>query len=126
MKVVLQPPRSRVCGQACVATLLGVSLSVAITLVRKKGATNMRHLVGPLSDKFMIPEKKLTRIRVDQSLPDRAIVRVRWNAKESHWVVKDGDIIHDPAFGSVTMESYLSAINDIGGRMTSYFLIAKK
>lgn len=120
MKLVRQPKDSSVCGQSCVATLLGISLHEAIGLVGKKGKTNVKHLVGPLSNKFDIKTNKLSRLKAAELLPEFAIIRVRWNKKESHWIIKKYETIYDPAAGVAELCHYLDCIHSVGGRITSY------
>jgi len=99
MLLIYQPDGSNLCGQACVATVLGITLDEACDLVGKRGLTGTRHIRPALA-------KKGFRIGPRQTLKDKQslrmyMARVRWKGrKHSHWVVltEDGRVF-DPSFG---------------------------
>jgi hypothetical protein len=130
MTTVLQPKGSRICGQACVATLLGISLEHATKLVSKKGATNLKHLIPPLLMSYNCSNVKLMRTSPlshwTQQVPKIAIMRVRWSKSSSHWVVKDAGSIHDPVAGELGINDFDDLITHHGGRVTSYFQLEPK
>lgn len=103
MKLVRQPPYSKVCGPACVATLLGVTLEYAVELVGTKGKTQWKHLRDALRKVGCQAPDAMTVIREGgaDEVPQVCIARLWWGAKwqGSHWLVKNGDVILDPAFG---------------------------
>ena len=48
MRLVRQPEDSSLCGQACVATLAGITLDESIEIFGTKGKTYGTHLVAAL------------------------------------------------------------------------------
>ncbi len=103
MKLIRQPVGSSCCGQACVAMVLGVMLDESIALHRTRGATNwpdlrraMVRYSNILEYDLPLPDR-LSRVRYSLlELPKRAILVVHYK-DYSHWVVKDGNKILDPA-----------------------------
>jgi hypothetical protein len=97
--LVYQPHGSNYCGQACVATVLGVTLEDAIDLVGKRGYTNTRHMREALAKKGFVLGPRQT---LKDKKPLRMyMARVRWKGrKHSHWVVltEEGRVF-DPSFG---------------------------
>jgi hypothetical protein len=125
MTLVRQPENSNLCGQACVATLMNVSLDYSIMLIGKKGKTTIKDLVKPLTMAYTLLWVKL-KIVGKQPLPELCIVRVRWTEKQSHWVLKDSNQIHDPAIGTYSIDIYSKWLEDIGAKFTSYFPLQPK
>ena len=101
-----QPPKSRMCGQTCVAMLLGMTLEECIKLVFKgydKGTTT-KHLMKVLDQAgYMMNYKKLVKVPKDGSMPDRAIVKLRRTdvnySANWHWVLYADGRYYDPGKG---------------------------
>ncbi len=95
LKIVFQPEGSNLCGQAVVATLLGITLDQSINLFGSKGKTDWWQLRDILRDKgvdcsevmYPIPVSGITR------LPDLAVCKMYWSDREdrTHWIIKDGN-----------------------------------
>lgn len=125
MKLVTQPNGSPLCGQACVAMLLGVTLEESIQKMNRVRGTTIKHLIAALSHKYRFNQHRLTRIcHADiYLLPSLAILRVRWNPKESHWVVKCGDYVYDPLGDRQPLSSFVLTTE---GRITSFLELELK
>jgi hypothetical protein len=97
MKHVEQPPRSKCCGQACVAMVLGRMLADIVAVIGNKGThyTTLRRAAWHYSREF----SPVIMAR-SQPLPDAGvhIARIIWSRKPhaSHFVVLVGRKVHDP------------------------------
>lgn len=118
MELVKQPPGSNLCGQACVAMILGTTLPTVIGLMHKRGKTTARDLKNILTKMgYVVDPNKC--IMGTPSGPALAICKVHLLGKKLHWVVfKDGDY-YDPA-GWISTKIFHS------GRVTSHFTIGWK
>lgn len=118
MRHVRQPKNSHLCGQACLAILLGCDLSAACKLIGRTGPTNTRDLAQALRKRHRRVANRLTIWR-KEPLPTTAILKVKIRGRKMwHWVVKQKDTIHDPKKASpVSFDRGLWAPK---GRITSY------
>lgn len=128
MKLVQQPPDSRLCGQACVAMLCGVSLERAIQLVGRKEGTRTKELAHAIRKLGYHCESRLTvlgenvnwlmaqeNMLVKMTNYDDQGKRVRnW-----HWVVVHDRKVYDPASFDVLSRFHTV----IMGRPTSYLQV---
>ncbi len=119
---VKQPLESNLCGQACVAMLLRISLDEAIKMVKKTGLTSLRDLRPAISVDYKIHQSRLKVIR-HSVLPDICLVKVTWKRGGSHWVIKYKSQIYDPVRGYMAINQYKQII---AGRMTSYVRLTNK
>lgn len=96
MKLVRQPPGSKVCGQACVATLAGVSLGKAIMQVGKAGKTKTIDLKRGL-DANNIKHGS----RRERGMPDKSVTALLfWTGEHGcHWTVWHKGKYYDPVAG---------------------------
>jgi hypothetical protein len=117
MKLIRQPANSSLCGQSCVAMVLGVSLRKAILLTRRKGVTRISDLSRAMR-KTRVEYKRFTR-----TAPPRSIVFVKWNSqKVGHWVVYFRGRIYDPQLESpTTLDKYRKYLRKKGGCIAGYF-----
>lgn len=117
MKLIKQPENSNLCGQACVAMLLGISLKESIELIGRKGRTSLKHLKPILSTIYTIGLRKRSNVYIDSKVP--CLLTVTWDYKKrKHWVIGRLRKIYDPLMGKPSpLEEYL---NEIKGRVTSY------
>lgn len=126
MKLVRQPPNSNCCGQACIATIAGLTLDESIALCGTKGKTRTRHLVKALKEHGFEPYENATRISKRSSWIDRlwksATLVVKFkNGKSSHWVVRHKGKFYDPASGvHRDVPRYLES-----SRSTSFLIVNK-
>ena len=101
MKHLMQPALSRLCGQTCLAMILGVTTEKAVKLVRTGGGTRTKDLRGVLEDHGYTCSPRL------QLGPPEGdglfILKVRFDDRpNTHWVVlaRHGDkaLYYDPEF----------------------------
>ncbi len=116
IRLVKQPLDSNLCGQACVAMLLGINLEDAINIIKKRGLTSFRNLAPALRTTYRIHYTRLKVIR-HSVLPEICIIKVTWKRGGSHWIVKYKSQIYDPVRGQIPIQQYKGLIC---GRMTSY------
>lgn len=112
MKLVRQPPNSNCCGQACIATIFGVTLDEAIVAVGTTGKTSTRNLIDAVLALQSVGHhnwtcgSSLNRTK-SNPLPEKgtAICKFRLpasleiGAPRSHWVVYNNGKYYDPAAG---------------------------
>jgi hypothetical protein len=99
MQLVYQPYGSNLCGAACVASILEITLDEATELIGKKGLTRTRMIRDAFAKREVI-------LKPRQTMKDRVrgvtyLARVRWpDGKHTHWVIlTKGGRVFDPAFG---------------------------
>lgn len=112
-----QPTESHLCGQACVAMCLGITLDEAIERIGHNRSTRTREIVTALG--AVAAERRLVARRAE---PEDALLKVTWagRPRRSHWVIRRGCTIHDPALrGAVLRATYDRMITRVGGRVTS-------
>lgn len=117
MKLVRQPTGSNQCGQACVATLCGLTLDEAIALMGTKGKTRTKQLVEALLAKSVICGCRLKR----GFPPDdqTAILKFKHSDGQGHWVVWHKGKYYDPQAGVFRQPpKYLAR-----SRVTSYLTL---
>lgn len=106
MEIVLQDHNSKVCGQCCIAMILGITLDKAIKLVGHEKATTALEL-----SKALCVKKIFIRISKNRTIPERAILFVGniGNRRHRHWVVIENQKIYCPTFGIFdSLASYLT------------------
>lgn len=118
MELVRQPKNSSLCGQACVATIAGVSLEKSIKVFGgTKGGTRTRQVVEALRKLGIACGDKLTRINKDTEKSPTCIVKQHFDdTKITHWVVYYYGYYLDPDIG--IYKEYID-----GMRETSYLPI---
>lgn len=114
MKLILQPSGSSICGQCCVSMVTNTPLERVVAYLGK-GATSWPDLHDAIWTLSNIMPRKLQRVSNKTALPHRAILIVHWS-DHSHWVIKDGERILDPA-GQLTR---MGQFNKHLPRVTSY------
>ena len=119
MKHIRQPKDSNLCGQACVAMILDITLEDAIKRVGKKGKTRTKDIVGAVGE--VAQEARLVPVRQRPTLPKRALTKVTWTKGQSHWVVFWDGMVFDPSLDQGHDHlSWAAYIADIpGARVTS-------
>lgn len=104
LKLVRQPEKSNLCGQAAIATLLGITLDKAISLFGgKSGKTDWWQLREVLRGQGRSCAEELQTISETgfTRMPDLAVCKMYWSGRDdmTHWVIKDGDRLLDTANG---------------------------
>lgn len=104
MKLVRQPEGSSLCGQACVATIAGVSLEESIRAFDgTRGGTRTKQVINALRKFGIACGDKLLRITKKQNKTSTCIVTLHFDGcKGKHWVVYHEGRYLDPDVGIVT------------------------
>lgn len=96
MKHVRQPRGSSLCGQACVAMVLGCSLDEACAIVERPSGTRTLDLVRALSGRGLEVGVRLRPWR-GGPLPPLAMLKVKFQGKARfHWVLARNGVVLDP------------------------------
>ena len=102
LKMIRQPDDTMVCGQCCLAMLLGISLREIKKTIGHSRGTQTREIVTALNRYGVINSGKLLRICKKRNLPEIAIVKVKikgWHVNGWHWILKHGAQHYDPYIG---------------------------
>jgi hypothetical protein len=123
MKLITQPEGSSVCGQCCVAMVVGVSLNSCLTVFCHDWATSPKVLRWALKYYHYKPAKRLLRYKKQEQLPALCILKLTYPfQKMGHWVVYDTGDIYCSVHGIWSYENY----EDIsGGQLTHYLGFTK-
>jgi len=114
MKLIRQPEGSSLCGQACVATIAGVSLAESIAAFGTKGKTGTKQVVKALQSLGIKCGDRLVKLTKENRKPHVCIVKLHFDGyKFTHWTVYNKGLYLDPDFG--TLKEYPSGV-----RETSY------
>jgi hypothetical protein len=119
MKLVRQPPNSNLCGQACIATIFGITLEEAIKAVGKKGKTygsDLRRAIQSLGG----DATAMVRVKNEHVVPaGTGIIKFK-QGKAGHFVVFNKGKYYDPASGVFRERpKYLA-----GAKPTSYMNVS--
>lgn len=93
MKLVEQTPGSNLCGQACVATIAGVTLDEACMVMRTKGKTSTKQVKQALLQLGFGTAPRLKRGFPKAGLH---ILKFVHPDRQSHWVVWNNGKFYDP------------------------------
>lgn len=102
IELILQPPGSSLCGQACVAMITGMELDFCIELLFDglKGKTRTRDLIDALNLAGIDCHfKRLKYLASRDPWPTRAIIKEIYGPirkRKSHWVLLWDGHIYDP------------------------------
>ena len=96
---ISQPYGSSLCGQACVAMVLGIRLNMAIGLIGHDHGTKPKELAEALCLNGVHCMNYRVRYSVEKGLPPRALLAVSSTNRRRryHWVLLWDDWIYDPA-----------------------------
>jgi hypothetical protein len=96
LRLVYQPEGSNQCGQACVATVCGITLDESLLLFRCKGCTTTKRVVTALRQMGVECGDRLVR-----GFPEKgsAILKFAHHDGHTHWVVWHLKNYYDPADG---------------------------
>lgn len=112
---IRQPKGSNVCGQCCVASILGATLQSTIAKMKKRGRTKAKDLVNALN-----LDRDARRIRGIPRPPCILSVK-RDKSGNWHWVVFDGNSVMDPELDEmIEYNRYLDILGSVDMRVTSY------
>lgn len=123
MKLILQPEGSTVCGQCCVAMVVGVSLGSCLTVFCHDWATSARNVRWALKYYHYKPNKRLLKFKKQEQLPTFCMLKLTYPfQKMGHWVVYDTGDIYCPVLGICCYEDYEELS---GGTLTHYLGFTK-
>jgi len=127
LKHLQQPPGSSLCGQTCVAMLLGVELGQSIEEFKSRGGTRTKQIKAILEKHGYVCADRLKLIsKKKPQFPDVCICRVRWGHKSrSHWVLKYYDKLYDPECPDVRVIDWNSRFIYDGMWVSSYLEIKR-
>lgn len=128
---IRQPKGSSLCGQSCLAMILGVSLERAIELIghaSKRGSNFNEHRRVLTEQGYKLGENTKVDNRKKHDLPDLCYVRIAFgNRRTGHAVVHYKGKFYDPGkqvFDS--KEEMLSTYKHIKGKIQWYFEIIEE
>lgn len=109
MNLVLQPPGSNKCGQACVAMVAGVTLKQSLKAYGLQHATTLYATRNALKKLGFTPAEKLQAFgKKESKLPETCLLMLRWPKRNlGHWVVYHDGQVYDPAGYIDTWEVFL-------------------
>ena len=123
MKLITQPEGSSVCGQCCVAMIVGVSLNSCLTVFCHDWATSAKVLRWALKYYHYKPSKRLLRYKKREVLPTLCILKLTYPfSKIGHWVVYDTGDIYCSVHGICNYDDYEELA---GGTLTHYLGFTK-
>ena len=126
MKVVLQEPESKVCGQACLAMILGVTLDEACELVGHRKGTKTRELVAVLRAQGKPCGPRLIPFRRWGLHPHfRGLAKLSRGSGNWHWVVIWDDVVYDPLQGASSLSDFEQSLPE-GQRLTSGLFLGRR
>ncbi len=97
MKLILQPKKSSLCGQCCVAMLMDISLEEAIKLVGHSGVSSNEDILSVLETKY---PGIYSRQYFGSKFKDGIYLckhRNPKNIKQEHWTISNSGVIMDPS-----------------------------
>jgi len=134
--LVMQPPGSRQCGQAVVATIMSLTLEESVVLIGKTGLTTLKDLDRALQSSLprfhLGPTELFVTGMTMNDLPDCAIVKMHWinnqGRDRQHWLLWTrsqfrGGRLLCPAHGQISPTLYgrlLSGRNNQHPWLTSF------
>lgn len=121
LTLILQSPKSKVCGQCCIAMVAHIGLSEAIEHFGHKKGTKTRDLVRVLNEIGIPNSGELVRVRDDRIRPLHRISKMVYIPRKRsgwHWVVHWNGKRYDPS--GVSVDGFMN------WRETSYIAIGTK
>lgn len=108
-----QPPRSRLCGQTCVAMLAGISLAESVKIFGHRHGTKVTDLHQALKTLHIHSDSVLRIVQDGQAMPQTFIAQVKSaNRKRGwHWVLVHDGCLYDPAF--VPLDGRINAFLEV-------------
>lgn len=119
MKLILQPLGSAVCGQCCVAMIVGVSLSSCLTVFCQDWTDSARVMRWALKYYHYQPNPRLRRFKKQKQLPNLCLLMSKHTGD---WVVYDTGDIYCPTYGICNYADYEELT---GGTLTHYLGFTK-
>lgn len=127
MEILIQPEKSKTCGQHCFAMIEGISVAEAIEIfgVSTKTGTSIKHMHEALKKVgYVNPAKRLKKYVYQKELPETCLFIIKWNTKGSHWVVYHKGKIYCPGNGIIDYS--MQNIANMKGNVVGYLDIGKK
>ena len=114
MKLILQPEDSTICGQCCVAMVVGKPLkSVIATFCRGGRGTSPRIVRWVLNYYHFTPAPGLRKFKTQHQLPPLCLLKITYPHRETgHWVVYNAGQIYCPGHGIHSYDEYAARYGD--------------
>jgi hypothetical protein len=100
IELILQPPGSSLCGQACVAMAVGISLEESVKVFGHRHTTRTKEVARVLNALgIQCPSRRLKRLTDRTQWPTRAIIKEIYGPirkRKSYWVLLWDGHIYDP------------------------------
>jgi len=127
-RLVMQSKGTKICGPCCVAMALNISVHKALELMGSKGGgTKTRQLNNALGMFYCTTGGLRTVTKYGPQFPERGIMKIVHNPKESHWVLKWNDFIYDPSWGAFYYKNWYTSVNThTTSKVTSYLELKNK
>lgn len=125
MEILLQPTKSRTCGQHCVAMVAGISVLESIELFGHKNGTTPK-MVSEVFKKlgYKQAKRKLFNFAYEKQLPKVCLLCIHWDKSGGHWVVYNNGDIYCPGKGIYKYN--LKNIHNQKGRASHFLFIGEK
>jgi hypothetical protein len=120
---VRQPPGSRLCGQACVAMVIGRDLPLGVEVVGHSHGTKPKELARGVG--LLGWHCSGRRTRYTARLPRRAFLSVsaRGSRKSYHWILLWDDYVYDPCLAvPMSVGEYLDTLSGPTGLDLTSFM----
>ena len=119
---IQQPEGSKVCGAACVAMALGLTLDAAIARIGHRRGVRNREIIAALGERAASAKAQLW--RGPESLPPECIVRVKGQKRRHHVALVAAGKVYDPAYTKLapSVGEWLDhVVRRMGWRPVSFF-----
>jgi len=126
IKHIKQPYCSSLCGQTCIAMLLGINLEKSIEEFNSRGGTRTKQLKEIIRKYGHDCTDKLKVVTKNTVIPEICICKVKWHGtNRSHWVLKHKDKLYDPEMENCANwdDGYLHKPKHHGNWISSYLEI---
>ena len=98
-KYKTQPPGSKLCGQVVLSMITGISIHYICNDLKNRNATRNKELIMYLECNNI---KTLYKRCSDfNKVPNKSIVKIKFNNENTHWVFYYNGLFYDPDIGII-------------------------
>lgn len=118
---IQQPEGSKVCGAACVAMVLGLSLDAAIERIGHRRGVRNREVIAALGARAASARAQLWRNA--DTLPAECLIRAKGPKRHWHLVLRADGKVFDPAWPvpAPSLGEWLTWLTETGWRPVTFF-----